>query len=293
MQATHGRKKLALLRAGAFSLLLLALVAACNDEDPTPTSTPTVLPPISVTADSTGGDIFSQLPASEQTCLEEALDTNEFEQLLVAGIYGDVLSFLNAEEVIDCFSNDSVVRLFIGELVSEAGVLSDGTITCIRNTLGSVDLQTVLSRGTTGGQSALGGLTGMLLCLTEEEAERISLRDLLDSDQGDVLTLADVRCLAEHVDLKELEALVSGPDNLEFPESLLTALVECGTFTEGDLGIDFDLPLGLEAKQIMCVADALGPEAMQAITSGSRLTTTAEMQAIFSCGIDLNSPIGQ
>jgi hypothetical protein len=195
------------------ALLSVALVAAsCSGDDhtstpaATPTSTP--VPRIDVVKASTVGNVVSLLPQTDAECLRQALEGSE--ALLESAFSFDDTAF-PADVAAGCLSNESLVLLFVGSLENEAGGLSDQTVVCIREALGAVNLTGLASTASSsaGDSSAgLGAAIGLLLCLTKDEAERVSAsRFLGDKAVGlGPLSLQDLRCVVERSDLQALSA---------------------------------------------------------------------------------------
>ena len=258
---------------GALALTLALMAVACGggvDQ----TSTPTLLSPLSVSDSSRIGDVLSQLPASEQQCIQDALGEAAYNQVL-QGTLGDDLSLEHEDIVAGCLSGDSMARIVIGGLSSEVGPLSDATIECMRDSLADTDLTSLALGGRDIENGAASDLT-VFLCLTDEEAARANVSFFEDEE----ISLTQIRCVTEVVDISVFLALGDTPDEIA-PTEVLQAMLDCGVdlFT-GD-GDDSDLT----SKQLQCLLDALGPDIQ--MDSRDTLPTAQEFQALLDCGLDL------
>ncbi len=173
----------------------------------------------------TVGDIVPLLPESDAECLRQAIE--DYEAFLDTKFSANDDSF-PAEVAAGCLSNESLVLLFIGELESEAGGLSDQTVVCIREILGAVDLAGLAA--TADSDAGLGAAIGLLLCLTEDEAERVSVTRFLGDQAASLgpLSLQDLRCVVQRVDLQSLGAAIEQVLAGGLPDSaMLAALAAC------------------------------------------------------------------
>jgi hypothetical protein len=222
---------LSLWLAAAMAIVLL-IVACGTDEPSTPTPTPTALPPFVITQDSIGNDIFAQFPASEQQCIRDALGEQDLDQLLTSMADADVGPPTNSSALVECISKESATRWFTGVIAGQVGGLSSGTVSCVRNILGNVDVLELLAGGANEAQRGIGTLMGMMLCLDDDEAKRMSISGLLGGVAEGGMALADLRCVAQYVELAELMAAMgdiaeTGELGVPTPQ-LLSALAECG-----------------------------------------------------------------
>ena len=218
-------------------LALALLGTACGPAPtptPSPTPTPTPLPAFHITPDSTGGDVFSQLPLGEQQCLRASLSSEHLDALLEV-TSGDGPSFLGAaEEVSGCVGDESRLRATLGFLDWQVGGLDPSSVTCLRSVFSSFDTSQLASAGSSESPVGIAAAMGLMLCLTEQEAAKVAIGPSGDGDVAMHLTLADVRCLAQLVDPDLLADLLAAP-SLEGPTDpeMLTALEECGVQMDG------------------------------------------------------------
>ena len=186
----------------------MGLLAACGggtDPTPTPTPTPTPVPRLDVASVNTLGGLLAQLPASETACLRDTLGAERYAALLAQPPRLSVGDLPDAASG-GCFSSETLLLLTVAGLELEAGGLSERSAACVRNTFGSVEF-TGGDRDAGTQAATFGAITGLLFCLTDEEAERISVGRILGGDSPALanLTLQDARCLAERVDLQLLQ----------------------------------------------------------------------------------------
>ena len=271
---------------------LLTLLAACGPQaTPTAAPTPTPVPlHLRLDAQTTWAQVLRLLPAEETACVRAALGPEATAALEASLVLGDEPTVGLAGELgtgaalalpVDCLSGASVGALVTAGLEAEAGALSEPTRSCIRGVFTGLGTDALAAMGEAGtqGEAALGAFTGLLLCLTDDEAARIG-----GEDTGGFTPL-QLRCVAERTDVGEL--LGTAPEGASPSAELLAALTACEVGLEG---LDISVPEGLDAEALTaCLREALGEEAYAAITSGQRLPSLAELSALGSCGLDLGS----
>jgi hypothetical protein len=320
------------------SLTLLMALGACAapaatptpTPSPTPTPTPVPDPIISLSEDSTFSDFVAFLSSETVSCLVGELGQATYDQLLDQSIFGDDIDF-DGDLPVECFDQDTVISLVIAGLSQAAGGLTDATITCIRETFGGLDvasLAAITSGDISGGamNDALGVGLGLLLCLNDDEASHITAGGIFgDIGGASDISLADVKCILQVVDLSQLTGLVesisSGTElDLSSLPTLLAAVADCGIDigglfgselpdplsdadgTVGDL-LDSDLldgealpPLDLSdlsalppETQVMvqCVVDALGSDNINGFLAGTYTPTLADIVALGGCNLDI------
>ena len=266
---------------GALALTPALMAVACGGgADPTstpastPTPTPTPLSPLSVSDSSSIGDVLSQLPASEQQCVQDALGDEAYNQVLQLGSEDDISSE-HEDVVAGCLSDESLSRIVIGGLINEFGSLSDATVDCMKGTLADADLASLaLGAGDDIENGAAIGLT-LLLCLNDEEATQADIAFFGDSD----ISVAQLRCITESVDVSVLLELDQGQDQIP-PVEVLQAMLDCNV--EIPTGDGPDLTPG----QLQCLIDALGPGFLQRGDDDTP-PTAAELEALTNCGVEI------
>jgi hypothetical protein len=273
-------------------LAVLALLAACGPQaTPTPTPTPTPAPlRLALTAQTTWAEVLPLLPAAEAACVRAELGIEAYAALeaslvlgmeATAGLSGELGAGAALNLPVECLSGATVGVLVTAGLEAEAGPLSEPTRACIRGVFTGLGSDALAGMGEMDGldDAALGALTGLLLCLTDDEAARIG------GDATGGVSLLQLRCVAGRADVGALLGALregQGPS-----ADLLAALTACGVDAAG-LGIS--VPEGLDAEVLAaCARAALGDAAFDAIASGQRLPTLTELSALGSCGLDLGS----
>lgn len=243
--SSRSRGRLVTLAIAALSLV--AVLAACSSSatptpSPTPSPTPTPTPepyPFTTALDSesTFEDVVGLLPTGTTECLRTEMGDRAYEQFLQQTIYESSLSF--AEDIPShCFEKEALIGLFVAGLWQAADGLSASTVTCLRETFQDLDeasLARLADGELSGASDSLGIGVGLLLCLTDEEAERITAESFLGELGADInLTLADVRCVLQRVDVTQLMQMFEGIDTgtqqptLGEITGLLEAFSECG-----------------------------------------------------------------
>lgn len=237
----HGKQAALVLCALVFALAL----AACNTATPTPTSTPTPSPTptpvpdpiVKLGANATYGDVVALLPDSTVSCLKSDLG-DQYQALLGRKIFDSSIKLSASNLPLDCFDHDTIVSLMIAALSQAANGLSNQTVTCLQQSFKDMDFSSLKQLATgdmSSASDALGVGMGMLLCLTDDEASRINAQDLLGPNSDVNLSLKDIRCVIQSVDIRQLTDLVGGlsstptatPDMTEMLQ-LANAFSKCG-----------------------------------------------------------------
>ena len=219
------------------AITLVALVAACSGSDPTPTPTPTPTPsPIfSLPGDASVADFIRALPDDARACTRNAVGegtSSLFENILL--FEGN--DFLPESLPLGCFSSDILADIVLAGLSSQTSGLTDESIACIRGTFQTIDIARFITsaRGDFDPNDAgdiIGSALTLLLCLTDEEAENIELAAF--SGEADGLSLLDLRCVAERVNINDLLGLFDSIDsggvpNLSTGFEIAAAFQKCG-----------------------------------------------------------------
>ena len=93
-----------------------------------------------------------------------------------------------AEQLIQCLEDETLMRLFLTGLIGQAGTLSEETSECIRGGFSGFDLRSMMLASAAGGDEEAGMVGGMaaffltLSCL--EEDEWAAAAPALDDDAG-------------------------------------------------------------------------------------------------------------
>ena len=245
-QTLRPRSRVITLAVTALTLVLL--LAACNAPTPTPTVTPTPSPtptptpapdPIAkLAANATWGDLVNLLPDETTTCLKNELGTS-YQGLLDRRIFDTSIQVSADALPIKCFDKDSLVDVFIASLSQAAGGLTDNTVTCLRDTFAGQDNSTLENLATGNFQAstsdAMGIGIGLLLCLTDAEAERVTAGSFFGDIGGlSSVSLKDVRCVFQSVDLNQLMSLfqdsasATATPDLSMLLTMADAMSKCG-----------------------------------------------------------------
>ena len=117
---------------------------------------------------------LSALSVQEQSCLA----INSIGTVEVLAAMTDTDASEEADAIIDCLEDRTVLRLFLNDFLIATGELSAETSGCIRDGLGSMDLRRFMK--STGGQgesmddqvAGLANLMTIMVCLSDDEWER-------------------------------------------------------------------------------------------------------------------------
>ena len=267
-------------------------------------------------ADATVGDLAALLPEATLACISEVMGLTAYDSALMLPLFGADSPALEAEFPTACISREIVVDVIIATYVHEAGGLSDPTITCMRESFEDLDIAAVFDGGVE--TAIMSALLGTLLCLTDDEASRISAGHLIGEQLEGRPTLQDMRCVLQLVELSDLMALLSGFRTADEPAfemlpPLLGAFGECGielfndstdmgggTDGSGRSGSD-DAPIEVpdlseidlsslppEAQPlVVCLQDAFGQKTFSGIIAGTYELSLADFGKLSDCGITL------
>ena len=216
-------------------------------------------------------------------------------------------------QLIGCLEDETVLRLFLTELIGLSSPLSEESSQCIRTGLAGVDVRSVMLAGNEGDAEAamVAGMSAFFLtlsCLNEDEwqAAAPSLGMAPEDREG-------LQCLLEELGGPEgfAEVLGSGEEGSIF--ALFGAAIGCGLEMEGGPGIidgptDIPPPMpgteqgpgvgemtemqmegfssiiaGLSNEELTCLAGSgVSPESMQD-PSGLDFATPEQLAQIFGC----------
>ena len=123
--------------------------------------------------------LMSQLSRGEQSCISETGDPGQVMMLMSGpgpGSPQDAQDVQNAQELVRCLGDETLLQLFITGLTGQTGPLSAETSTCVRRGFQDFDIAAVLLSSSMGprgeGAAMMGGMAGLVLtlsCLNEEE----------------------------------------------------------------------------------------------------------------------------
>ena len=213
--------------------------------DPAPTTAPTATPEPAPTpepevmpepATATGGiaplrmddpEAFrAGLSDAEQSCVSEHSDPQALMALISAP---ELASPDEAEQLIQCLEDETLMRLFLTGLIGQAGTLSEETSVCIRGGFSGFDLRSMMLASATGGDEGAamtGGMAAFVLTLScLDEDEWAAAAPALDMAPGDRETL---QCVMEALGGPEGVAAALQPAGGGPPAAFFEAAMGCG-----------------------------------------------------------------
>jgi hypothetical protein len=239
------------------ALALLMAQTACATPTPTPTPTPAPVHVhdsiMSLSESSTFRILVELLPKESVNCLVGELGRFTYDQFLDLTIFGEDIDF-GSDLPVTCFDQDTLISLLIANLSQAADGLTGTTVTCISETfrgLNVASLAAIITSGDIFGgavNDTLGIGLGLLLCLNDDEASRISAGGIFGGiGSANDISLGDVKCILQMVDLRQLTGLIESLNSateLDFSTlpTLLTAVTGCGIDIGDLLGSDPRLP---------------------------------------------------
>ena len=211
---------------------------------PEPTATPvTAVPEPEVTAEPTAAaqvpgtgaitplrlndplTVASELSESELACLTGVADIGRLMAVFAAP---ELASPEERTKFVGCLEDESLLRVFLTDMIEGSGPLSVETSACIRTGMEGVDLRTVMASSPEGGEEAAmaGSMSAFILtlmCLNDEEWEGAAA--MLGSAPEE---RENLQCVLEKMGGPEgfAETLGAGDENSFF--ALLGAVTECG-----------------------------------------------------------------
>ena len=227
-------------------------------EMPTQTAAPPETTPESgtlVPLDMNSPEAFmSQLSRGEQSCISETGDPGQVLMLMSGpgpGSPQDAQDVQNAQELVRCLGDETLLRLFITGLTGQTGSLSAETSTCVRRGFQDFDIAAVLlsaSMGPGGEEAAMmGGMAGLVLtlsCLNEEEWRIASPRLGLGPDDRESL-----KCVTSQLGGPEGVAAAMQPRDGGPPTAYINAAMACGLQTAGAPGPGTPGPSDMNSPQ--------------------------------------------
>ena len=217
-------------------------------EEPTPTDAPLettpepgMLAPINLNDPET---FMSQLSSAEQSCISETGDPRQLLMLMRGPGPG---SPQDAQELIPCLGDETLLRLFLTGLTGQTEPLSAETSTCVRSGFQDFDIATVLLSSSMGpgGEAAtmMGSMAGFVLtlsCLNEEEWQMASPRLGLRPEERESL-----QCVTSQLGGPAGLAAALQPRDGEPPTAYTNAATACGLQMVGAPGPRTPGPTGM------------------------------------------------
>ena len=197
----------------------------------TPTPTPE---PLVITASTNWSDVIKQIPDMEKNCLRSNLSSEIYETLL-----GENLSNTETYSTVlqtGCLNTDTASSLVIQSLDSQAGGLSNETKQCLagifsRIPSGALILLTIEQTNLEDSNisAALSNALGLLLCLSDSDAKKLTTRGLLGAGIKEEISFAELRCTLEYVEISEFtDFLNSDREITTISDELESAFGKCG-----------------------------------------------------------------
>ena len=193
----------------------------------TPTPEPEVMPEPIIPMRMDDPEAFlAGLPDAERSCVSENSDPQALMALLGAP---ELASPDEAEQLIQCLEDETLMRLFLTGLIGQAGTLSEETSACIRGGFSGFDLRSMMLTSATGGDEEAGMAGGMaafiltLSCLDEDEWAAAA--PALEMAPGDRETL---QCVMEALGGPEGVAAALQPAGGGPPAAFFEAAMGCG-----------------------------------------------------------------
>ena len=252
----------------ALALASLAVILACSGDDPAPATQPTTEAAATAAPDATAPPTATAQPTAtpqedgpEQPTGPQGLaplDVDDPQALLsglsdgerfcladndinaapiIAARAAEILP-PEADAIIDCLEDETVLRLFLSEPLEATGELSSETSACIREGLGAMDLRHMMK--STGAEAALmdaqiAGMASFITitaCLSDEEWQAAAaMLELGPRDQaGTDCLLADLGGATGVA-----EALLR-TDESGIPQRFIDAAARCGVGSAGMAG---------------------------------------------------------
>ncbi len=179
---------------------------------------------------------LAELSGAEQSCLSEDVGPQR-----LAALIGnpELASPEETEQLIQCLSDDTLLRLFLTGLISEAGRLSDETSMCIRAGFSEIDLRSIMLTSSIGGDEGAamaGSMTSMILtisCMNEQEWEAAG--PSLGAEPGE---RENIQCVMEELGGPEgVVAALLPTEGGDPNQAFFEAALKCGTpMMEGSPG---------------------------------------------------------
>ena len=166
------------------------------------------------------------LSDAEQSCVSEHSDPQALMALMSAP---ELASPDEAEQLIQCLEDETLMRLFLTGLIGQAGTLSEETSVCIRGGFSGFDLRSMMLTSATGGDEGAamaGGMAAFVLTLScLDEDEWAAAAPALDMAPGDRETL---QCVMEALGGPEGVAAALQPAGGGPPAAFFEAAMGCG-----------------------------------------------------------------
>ena len=241
---------------------------------------------------------MSQLSSAEQSCISETGDPRQLLMLMRGPGPG---SPQDAQELIPCLGDETLLRLFLTGLTGQTEPLSAETSTCVRSGFQDFDIATVLLSSSMGpgGEAAtmMGSMAGFVLtlsCLNEEEWQMASPRLGLRPEERESL-----QCVTSQLGGPAGLAAALQPRDGEPPTAYTNAATACGLQMVG--GLQMPSPPGprtpdpsgmndtgllvseLSDAELSCLSEIGDPQQLLMLVNRPDLTSPEERDALAGC----------
>ena len=262
---------------------------------PTPEPTPTPIPLVPISIDPTEDPIgfFEALPESEASCVADAIGgRDQVIALLESSVDSGSFWVDEIDAIDDCISDETVQRVFAGQLDRETGGLSDATMSCIREQTTGLSAAGLFAEELEV-DSAISVLKGVF-CLNDEERTAIALNDAAYGF-GEYGGIDALECIVNGVGPTGLTDLISMGSSLDASEidfsaiaGLFPLLIECGALDDSDFE-----ETGMTADQLGCLFGELGESGLALVDPAAGDTDFGDLAALFAafdvCGLELDA----
>ncbi len=230
LQSGEGQPPVAFINAAAECSAPFMMPPA-SSETPGPTAAPEPAPGSGMIAPLPADNplaLFNQLSDAERSCLAETGDLPQLGALLTAP---ETVAPETAVAALNCLSDDTLLRLFLGGMVGGLGPLSAETSGCIRAGFDGYDIRSVMLAGYMGdpGAAMMGSMGGLFLtvsCLNDEEWQVAGPALGMSGDDR-----AELQCLTGALGGPAELAAALQPDASGMPTAYIAAAAECGLET--------------------------------------------------------------
>jgi hypothetical protein len=249
--------------------------------------------PISIDPTEDPIGFFEALPESEASCVSDAMGGREQVIAMLESSVDSGSFWVDEADAIDgCISDETVQRVFAGQLDREAGGLSDATMSCIREQTTGLSAAGLFAEELEV-DSAISLLKGVF-CLNDEERAAISLNDA-DYGFDEYGGIDALECIVNGVGPTGLTDLISmgsslATDEIDFSAiaDLFPLLVECGALDDSDFE-----ETGMTASQLACLFGELGEAGLLLVDPTAGEPEVGDLAALFSafdvCGVELDA----
>jgi len=249
--------------------------------------------PISIDPTEDPIGFFAALPESEASCVADAMGGRDQVIAILESSVDSGSFWVDAADAIDgCISDETVQRVFAGQLDREAGGLSAATISCIREQTTGLTAAGLFAKELEV-DSTISLLKGVF-CLNDEERAAVSLNDA-DYGFGEYGGIDALECIVNGVGptgLTDLVGMVSSlaTDEIDFSAiaDLFPLLVECGTLDDSVFE-----GTGMTADQLGCLFGELGESGLAFADPTAADSDFGDLAALFAafdlCGIELDA----